>query len=488
MMKMIKINFSKRSLILVDLETGECFEKNDLKELKGEFFVMSIRQSMKFLKNKLFEEGYKGTTEKPKENEFMIVQTNLDYYSLKTTKFTIFSFDKMLPNVSLPKIDKDENIAILKALLKKEDFGLSGGTIASAVRKKWMSDFDGGRKVKGKRYNTKLFTDDMKFYVNQSKKGALNIYNEKYENVEVMDTLTFDVNSLYPSVALNELLPNGKPEFVDYNDFLEGRTKYDIAIIKVIIDAKSIYNPWFSIDDGDELLSYPEHIDNKIVFIWNFELEMLKKTYDIKQLTILSCLAFQGCRGDFDSFINFYKEKKEESNDYLSRYMSKMCLNNFLGKFGTFPLIEFYYEKEKGKFEFYTKETNDYYMALWSAVCAYGRVKMASKICFIIEKDDFVYCDTDSITCKNGEFYKEFLELDDVEFGKFKIESVNKKIKVIGQKKYIKVFNDGTSKSVIAGYSKQVSEKDFFKGNVIYQNLILLDEEEPKVQKIQFKI
>lgn len=402
----------------------------------------------------------------------------------KNTQFYIKNveaqFQKLPNETPLKYIVELENTA--------EKLGFEGITAGGAVRHFWKKNFNGWFLSKYK-YNTENITDEDYNIIYRSLKGGLNILNKKYKNKMLYNTITIDINSLYPYIAQTYCLPYDKPVYINYLDSEQLKDskkihfKYKHCIYKIdIIDCKIKPNRhcWYAVKDYQNKTEYPAKI-REMAYLWDFEFERLKEDYDLKKYTIYGALCFKTRKGTFDELFDYLKELKEKAEKGSIIYkLSKQYLNSFLGKFATKRLRAYDTFKldENDDVVINTTEAqidNTYYLPLFSFITAQGRVLMAKYINDIIGFENFIYSDTDSITCYNCAGLAS-IEKDKNKFGYFKIESINEKAIFKKSKFYCKETIEGEIKSVCAGINNEyfnLTCKEFAEGRAIYVKRIL---------------
>ena len=384
---------------------------------------------------------------------------------------------------------------ILELEQTAEKLGFEGVSAGGAVRHYWKKNYNGWYLTKYK-FNTYDISEEDYNIISNSLKGGLNILNPLYKNKMLYNTKTLDINSLYPYIALNYALPYDKPLYINYLDTEEAKKakktifKYKTCIYKVEIlkcKIKPKTHKWYCVKDGAKTI-YPERI-REICYLWDFELERLKKDYDLKEYTILGALYFKVRRGSFDELLNNLKDLKENSEKGTAlNKLSKQYLNGFLGKFATkrtraydtYKLVTRVYGdgEVREELELATTEAqtdNDYYLPLFSYITARARVFMVEYINDIIGYENFIYCDTDSITCFECDGYKA-IEKHPSKFGYFKIESKNVKAIFKKQKFYCKETEDGEIKGVCAGINNEyfnLTCEEFKAGKAVYVKEII---------------
>lgn len=398
------------------------------------------------------------------------------------------------------QFQKLPNTATLEYILElektAESLGFTGITAGGAVRHYWKNKFNGWY-ITNYKLNTKNISEEDYKIIENSLRGGLCVLNDKYKNKMLNNTFTIDINSLYPYIALYYCLPYDNPVNIDYLDAEQLKTaekthfKYKTCIYKVDI-TKCKIKPnkikWLAFKDKNKTI-YPDRIRN-IVYLWDFELERLKIDYDLKEYQILNALCFKVRRGTFDDIFENLKAMKESAEKNSASYkLSKQYLNSFLGKFATKKTRT--YDTFKLSSEDKTGEINDielstteaqtddnYYLPLFSYITARGRVFMAEYINDVIGYENFIYCDTDSITAFNCGGLKA-IEKDASKFGYFRIESENVKAVFKKPKFYCKETKEGEIKGVCAGINNEyfnLNVEEFKAGKAIYIKKIICPE------------
>ena len=414
------------------------------------------------------------------ENETFYFQYCIDN---KNTQFYLKNIEtqfQKLPNTATLNY-------ILELEKKAEKMGFEGCTAGGAVRHYWKKNYNGWYLTKYK-YNTLDICDEHLRIIDYSLRGGLCLLNIEYKNKMLYNTITIDINSLYPYIALSNALPYDKPVYINYlsNEDLKTAEKihfkyktciYKIEFLKAEIKPKNM--AWLGFRDRNKTI-YPSKL-RCITYIWDFELERILKDYNVKEYNILGALCFKVRKGSFDDIFKQLKELKETTaKGSVENRLAKQYLNSFLGKFATKrnrAYDTFKLDEHDNVVIATTEEqiSNEYYLPLFSYITAKARVFMASYINDIIEKHNFVYCDTDSITAFNCNGLKS-IELDKKKFGYFKLESYNEKAVFKKPKFYCKQTTDGEIKSVLAGINNEeinINCEEFKKGKSIYIKRII---------------
>ena len=364
---------------------------------------------------------------------------------------------------------------VAMALKHLFDLGLNKMTIGSDALSWYKKD---------SKYFNKYFPvlpTEIDLDIRKSYKGGFTYLNDIYKNVEVGKGVVLDVNSLYPSVMVNEKLPFGEPLF------FEGQYKYDplypLYIQTLTCSFKIKPNKIPSIQLKNNFMFAPnEYIlssdDEPVTLtLTNIDLELFFEQYDVKIFKYHNGWQFKEVKGLFTEYVNYWTEKKIESkkNKNKPMYMiSKLLLNSLYGKFGLSPYVrsKFPYLDENGIVNYQITPLSirkGIYIPIATFVTSYARRKtiLTSQAIrdYTLEKygeDYYYYSDTDSIHAKYlpEEELKQFVDIDDYRLGAWKLESEFTKAKFIRQKCYIEE-NELTKED----YLKKKNDEDF-DGNI----------------------
>lgn len=368
------------------------------------------------------------------------------------------------------QFQKLPNTATLEYILELETeaqkMGFEGVTAGGAVRHYWKKNYKGWFYTKYK-FNTIDINDEDLRIIDYSLRGGLCLINKFYQNKLLKNTYSIDVNSLYPYIALSSVLPYDKPIYINYLDNEDLKTAekthfkyktciYKIEFLKAKIKSKNM--AWLGFRDANSTI-YPPNL-RCITYVWDFELKRILEDYDVKEYKILGALCFKVRKGLFDDIFDNLKNLKETTEKgSVKNRLAKQYLNSFLGKFATKRTRSYDTFKLGEDDNVYIASTeaqtsNEYYLPLFSYITAKARVFMASYINDIIGKENFIYCDTDSITCFKCAGLNA-IELDNKKFGFFKLESINELAIFKKPKFYAKQTTDGEIKNVLAGINSE---------------------------------
>ena len=302
----------------------------------------------------------------------------------------------------------------------------------------------------------------------QAYKGGFTYLNPIYEGLDVGEGEVLDVNSLYPSVMYNNLLPFGEPFF------FEGKYKedkiYPLYIQRITCSFKIKKNKIPTIQ-----IKHRQFIDNEYLTssngeivaltLTNVDLDLFLEQYDVEDLKYHCGWKFKAMHGLFKTYIDKWIGIKNEatiSGNKGLRQVAKIMLNSLYGKFATGLDVRSkipYLEDDIVHYLTTPPDRKDgVYLPMGCFITAYAREKTIRTSQAIKDysinkygKDLYCYSDTDSIhTLLPVEELKQFCEIDDVKLGAWKHESHFTKAKFIRQKTYLEEI-DGEMKITCAG-------------------------------------
>lgn len=316
--------------------------------------------------------------------------------------------------------------------------------------------------------------NEVDYCIRKSYKGGFTYLNPLYKEKETGKGVVLDVNSLYPSVMVNESLPIGYPIY--FKGKYQDNKLYNLYVQSLICSFKVKPGKIPTIQlKGNIFYKANEYIEDTkgdivTLVLTNVDLELFFEHYDVEDLKFIDGYMFKSMNGLFTNYINKWTEEKikaKKENNKPMYLISKLMLNSLYGKFGKNPVtrckkpiiyknrVAFdYLEKEEGK---------GLYIPVATFITSYARkktIESSQKIRdYTLEKygkDMYVYSDTDSIhtTLTNEKELKSFLEIDDYILGYWKYESTYLRGKYLRQKCYIELQPDGSMNVTVAGLPK----------------------------------
>lgn len=285
---------------------------------------------------------------------------------------------------------------------------------------------------------------------------------------------TADVNSLYPSVMHSESgsrYPVGEPKFWSGSEIptkAKDILHYYFVRIRTRFYLKDGYLPFIQIK-GNALYPSTESLKTSDVYdaetkkhyrayrwrdgtireakvemtLTQTDFELIQEHYRLEDLEILDGCYFLAKVGLFDEYINKYRKIKMESKGAM-RTLAKLFLNNLYGKMATNTDSSFKLATMVGEdIHLYSVRENNKkggYIPCGSAITSYARaftIRAAQKNYHGIDKPGFIYADTDSIHCDLPPEEIKGINVDDVAFCCWKLESCWDKAQFVRQKTYM---------------------------------------------------
>lgn len=302
-------------------------------------------------------------------------------------------------------------------------------------------------------------------------KGGFTYLNPKHKNARGYKGLVFDVNSLYPSVMYEKVLPYGYPVYFEGEP--EEDERYPLYIVRIRCDfkIKPGHIPCIQLKNNKAFVEteYLTTSNGEIVemTLTNVDLQLFKDHYKIGYYEVINGYRFKGTTGMFKDYIDYWMEIKENSTGAL-RQLAKLMLNSLYGKFATNPKAykKACYLDEKGlvryevvkdeetakKYGLRPPELRDpVYTAMGAFITAYAREKTIRSAQSVYDR--FIYADTDSLHLI-GEDIPEGLEVHPSHLGKWKHEGSFIDSKYIRAKTYMETMRESKDNTKLKTYAK----------------------------------
>ena len=366
-----------------------------------------------------------------------------DYSGIRTYKTP-----KQVPEEDLKYIHNDVEIMRL-ALLQAFSMDINKVTMASSAYYHWKVT----QVVFEKRELVPL-DEEAQRLVDTSYKGGITQVNPEYQGVEINDCISFDVNSLYPSVMLDNAMPYGTPEYV--TEMKPNKFKYLISINVTDMEVLEGYFPFIGLRGGFGFNSYeyPRTLLNVHLCLW-YDEYVLFKTYYKGTYEIDKILKFNQREHVFDYYFAKWKQIKETTKNPAEKKIAKLMMNSLYGKFGSTKdkRSKIFDSIEGDKLHSYIEEheAKEYYRPIASFITSCARCVLIRALEECHER--FVYCDTDSIYIRGRELPN--IPIDDSKLGFWKFEGSYTRFKAIRTKCYVKE-HEGRLETKVAGLPKRV--------------------------------
>lgn len=298
-------------------------------------------------------------------------------------------------------------------------------------------------------------------FIRKSYLGGYCFFNPKHANLILENCVTCDRNSHYPYEMAFQKMPYGFPMM--FNGKPKEIKGYDLFITHIKIQCKIKNNCFPSIMKRNYIglkNDYIEDTENKIIelFVTNVDLDMIYKYYDIYYIKYFETMYFKSSNTLFRNFILKNYEIKSNSTG-AKRQTAKIKINSFYGRFALNPNRKKCkpYLNEEGILKIKIVDSiqvDPIYTAVSVFVTAYGRYDLLEKI--NLNYDNFVYCDTDSITTIDNPVG---LDIDSKKIGWWDLEKEWDKFKVIAQKTYLGILKNGKKIVKVCGAPEEIKEK-----------------------------
>lgn len=288
-------------------------------------------------------------------------------------------------------------LILCHALKTQLDTGMTKLTVGSDALTEYKS-------ILGKRLFDKWFPvlpDSMDSEIRRAYRGGFTYADTRTQGKRVSGGRVYDVNSLYPSVMYNDLLPYGEPLYMA--GYVEPTERHPLAIQSVTFTAKLKKNhiPCIQVKGSSHFVNteYQTNIKEPVTLMCtSVDLALWEDHYDMDIHSYNGGWLFMGAVGMFEEYIDKWMEVKTKEKGAL-RELAKLFLNSLYGKFATNPNITSKYpilEDDRVKLVLGEEELRDpVYTAMGVFITAYARditIRAAQT-----HYDSFLYADTDSL-------------------------------------------------------------------------------------------
>lgn len=377
------------------------------------------------------------------------------------------------------EIDK-EMMNLTGYSLFKGQYMTAGGLARKTLLKK-MFNADDRRNLKlFKAFFPMTIERDEEYREHRLYKGGIAVVNPDKIGVVQKQIYKYDSNSMYPDKMLKMLYPIKEGIKIGFKGKTFKRKKGCVYLLKLRDFNGYVFE--------DKIPIYQNALNNKYegafeelddIYIWWEELDELSNWYDLdyKIIEVTEFVA-RHPKGIQDYINTFYEIKCKEKG--AKRQGAKLLLNSAYGKLAqkVERLVLSYHLNEEGIATLYeikrdVDESAMLSVLLGSRITALSRVDLMKNIRLICKDDvrnNFIYCDTDSIHTLLS-----YDKCDDKELGKYKCEGIFKYGLYLAPKTYLLYENGeydvhckGVNTNVVAdavkGLTFQQATK-VFKGN-----------------------
>lgn len=317
-------------------------------------------------------------------------------------------------------------------------------------------------------YTFPILDKDLDAFIRKSYKGGWTYVNKRFQAKDLKNGLVYDVNSLYPSVMYDRLLPYDLP--VKFDGAYVEDTQYPLYIQHFWCEfkLKEGYLPTVQCKNsfvyaGTEYIE--ESVEPTELFMTNIDYELFLEHYDVFYIAHIDGIKFKGVQGIFKDYIDKWIEVKNNNTGAIKQW-AKLMLNSLYGKYATNPDVTSKYPvmNENNIVEYKLKEEEErdpVYTAMGSFITAYARDKtIRTAQCLMPER--FVYADTDSVHILGKEIPKN-IDIDEKRLGAWKLENGFERARFLRPKTYIEEEN---GKVIVKG----AGMSDAIKDHVTWEN------------------
>ena len=228
-------------------------------------------------------------------------------------------------------------LIVSKAMRVQLEAGMTRLTVGSDSLKEFKTL--SGSQVFGKYFP--VLSDVMDAEIRQSYRGGFTYVAEKYKGKRAGRGRVYDVNSLYPAVMYNELLPHSEPVFRPGK--AEPSEDYPLYIARITFTAKlkKDHIPCIQVKNSGRFLAteYLTEVDEPLqMMVTSVDLELWEEQYDLEIHSYDGAWLFAATTGLFEDYISKWMEVKVNSTGGM-RELAKLHLNSLYGKFATNPDI-----------------------------------------------------------------------------------------------------------------------------------------------------
>ena len=270
-----------------------------------------------------------------------------------------------------------------------------------------------------------ILSDEMDSEIRRAYRGGWTYADPRFTGKRQGCGRVYDVNSLYPFIMYDRLLPYGLPVFQEGLPKITKARPLFIASITFTARLKADHLPCIQVKANRMFLDteYQTVIDEPTtMFVTNVDLELWEEQYDLDIISYNGGWSFKAAHGFFADYIDKWMKVKETAEGGR-REIAKLHLNSLYGKFATNPNITGKYPVLDGdvvKLKKGDDETrNPVYTAMGVFITAYARqlTVRAAQSNYAV----FAYADTDSLHLLTTEHPKS-LDIDKTRMGAWDFE------------------------------------------------------------------
>lgn len=295
-----------------------------------------------------------------------------------------------------------------------------------------------------------VFPIELDSFIRKSYRGGYVYLKPEHKNKRGLRGVTFDVNSLYPSVMYDRVLPYGYPIYFTGEPKPSKDYPLYIVHIKCAFELKPKHLPTIQMKNSLAFVptEYLTSSGGDIVdlTLTSVDLDLFFDHYDVYHLEWVKGLKFKGRAGFFTEYIDYWSNIKATSTGAI-RQLAKLMLNSLYGKFATNPqgakkIPVYNTEDNLVGFKYDDSDVRDpVYTAMGCFITAYAREKTIRSGQSVYDR--YIYADTDSLHLVGVEI-PDILDVHPTKLGAWKHEGTFTDSKFIRAKTYMETYEDGT--------------------------------------------
>lgn len=177
--------------------------------------------------------------------------------------------------------------------------------------------------------------------IRRAYRGGFTYRDPRFGGCITRSGIVLDVNSLYPSIMMNRILPYGEPQFVDGK--VDPTKERPLTVFSITFTAKikPDHIPCIQIK-GSSMFGETEYLTDisepTTLMMTNVDFDLYNDHYDINVIAYGGGWRFKATRGMFDTYIQKWAKVKENSVGG-QREIAKLFMNGLYGKFATNPTV-----------------------------------------------------------------------------------------------------------------------------------------------------
>jgi len=487
-----------RAETLWDVEIGTTIERfcNRMAEENSVCYFHNLKFDSAFILDYLFRQGYTHTDNQIlRKGQFSSLISNMGSFysitvawkngtrtefrdSLKKLPYSVsviakaFNLDEAKGELDYHAYRAPDHIAtaderayiaadvliVARALKNQFNEGMTRLTVGSDA----LEEF---KNITGKRMFDKLFPvlpEVMDNEIRAAYRGGFTYSDPRFRGRVVGPGIVYDVNSLYPSVMYDRMLPYGEPIYAPGLPVAD--RDYPLFIVSVTFTAKLKpgHIPCIQVRGTSMFLAteYQTEIKEPVTLsCTNVDLALWQEHYDLDILAYNGGWRFHGVTGLFTEYIDKWMEVKATNTGAL-RALAKLMLNSLYGKFATNPIItpkEPVFDDDNNcvKLVLGDEDRRDpVYTAMGAFITAYARevtIRAAQE-----NYDVFAYADTDSLHLLTTDD-PAGLDIDEHKLGTWKREYKFVEGLFARAKAYIEKLDTGEHVTHVAGLPDRIA-------------------------------